>query len=181
MVFLELEPVCLCRALHILYCSQLVRSKRPILSCCIQKPSLINRVFRKCVDNLVSLVRPIDLPVGSKRLLILVVFQEEICIWNFGQLQQLPVLLAQQKSLLPFFHLNVKVHQALHIAQLQKDFLGIPVLLILLEQGRAAGQHGLTALLVDDPADLNESVHIVLLLVQLDRLLVVFACDVKLA
>ena len=151
------------------------------MSCCIQKPSLINRVLRKCVDNLVSLVRPIDLPVSSKGLLILVIFQEIICIWNFGQLQQLPILLAQQKSLLPFFHLNVKVHEALHIAQLQKYFLSVPMLLILLEQGRAVGKHSLAAFLVDNPANLNEPVHIIFLLVQLDRLLVVFACDVKLA
>jgi hypothetical protein len=74
----------------------------------------------------------------------------------------------------------VQVHQTLHIPQLQEDLLGIPMLLILLEEGSAVGQNILVSVLVDDPADLYQSFHVVLLLVKIDRLLVVLAGDQQL-
>jgi hypothetical protein len=71
----------------------------------------------------------------------------------------------------------VQVHQALHISQFQKDFFGIAVFLIFLEERSTVVQNTLIALFINDPADLYQSLHVIFLLVQLDRLLVVLACD----
>ena len=74
----------------------------------------------------------------------------------------------------------METHQALQVTEFQVDFFGVAVLFVLFAETGAVVEEGLVALLVDDTAHFDESLHVVFFQVEVNGLLVVLAGDQQL-